>query len=173
MKFIVTLKTWQLFILLFFPFVLIYLAFFLPLDTDNFFLLTNILMMVNGVIFLFWFMSLGILMDRKNVVENKPSIHFFILNILLAAIYMVINLTIQTLLGINIILRYPITVLIHLYSMFGILYGLYFLSKSLVMIEKNRIVNFREYMKTLLLIWVYPVGIWFIHPRVKQVLNNR
>jgi hypothetical protein len=173
MKSIITLKTWQLFILLFLPFVLIYLAFFLPLDTDIFFLFTNILIMINGAIFSIWFKSLGIFMDKKNVVDNKPSLFFFISNILFAGIYMVINLTFQSLLGINILLRYPITILIHLYSMFAILYGLYFLSKSLVMIEKNRVVNFREYSKTLLLIWVYPVGIWFIHPRIQQVLNNR
>ncbi len=157
--------------LLSFPIAFIYLSFFLPLATDTIFLFTNIVIMVNGIIMLLWFISLAILFDKENEIEKKPSVTYFLINILLAGIYMVVSILFQ-LFGIN-LLENIVFILIHLYSMYAIAYGLYFLSKSLVMLEKNRNVSFREYIKTLLLIWFYPIGVWFVHPRVKQVLNHK
>ena len=46
------------------------------------------------------------------------------------------------------------------------LYGLYFISRNLVMAEKKQKVVLGNYVVTFFLILFYPIGIWFVQPRV-------
>ena len=50
------------------------------------------------------------------------------------------------------------------------LYCILFVAKSLVTIEKNRAINLTKYLSTASLIAIFPIGVWKIQPRIRNVL---
>jgi hypothetical protein len=60
-------------------------------------------------------------------------------------------------------------VLLHLSSMAGIFYCLYFTAKALKTVERNARVPVSEYVGEFFLLWFYPVGIWLLQPRVNRL----
>ncbi|WP_426062043.1 hypothetical protein [Hymenobacter sp. B1770] len=60
-------------------------------------------------------------------------------------------------------------VLLHLSSMAGIFYCLYFTAKALKTVERNAPVPLSEYVGEFFLLWFYPVGLWMLQPRVNQL----
>ena len=61
---------------------------------------------------------------------------------------------------------------LHLFSMFGILYCLYFAAKTLKTIELQREVTFSDFAGEFFLIWFFPIGIWFIQPRINRLMQE-
>jgi len=57
---------------------------------------------------------------------------------------------------------------LHLLAMFCLFYLLYFVSKSLVLAETCKPASFNEYAGLFFLIWVFPIGVWFIQPRINR-----
>lgn len=60
----------------------------------------------------------------------------------------------------------------HLLAMAAIFYALLFTAKSLVTLEKNEAVGFFEYSGPFFLIWFFPIGVWFVQPRVNRLLGG-
>jgi hypothetical protein len=60
----------------------------------------------------------------------------------------------------------------HLFAMYCILYPLYFISKNLVMAELGKPVTFSGYATAFFLIWFFPIGIWFIQPRINSLYKK-
>jgi hypothetical protein len=58
---------------------------------------------------------------------------------------------------------------VHLFSMFCMFYCLYFISKELKAVEWQRPVTFSVYTGEFFLIWFFPIGIWFIQPRINKL----
>jgi hypothetical protein len=61
---------------------------------------------------------------------------------------------------------------LHLFSMFCIFYCLYFNAKALKAVEWRRPVTFGDYAGEFFLLWFFPLGIWFIQPRINQLFRN-
>ncbi len=61
---------------------------------------------------------------------------------------------------------------LHLISMFCIFYALYFVSKNLAMTAKQEVVRINDYVGGFLLLWFFPVGIWFIQPLVNDTFKH-
>jgi hypothetical protein len=61
----------------------------------------------------------------------------------------------------------------HLLAMVCLLYQPKFVSKSLVMAETGKSKAFRDYAGLFLLIWFFPIGVWFIQPRINQLYATR
>lgn len=49
------------------------------------------------------------------------------------------------------------------------LYAFYFAAKNLAMAEKSGPVKFRDYAGPLLLIWFFPLGVWFVQPGINRL----
>jgi hypothetical protein len=60
----------------------------------------------------------------------------------------------------------------HLFAMYCLFYVLYFVSKSLVLAETSKPVSFYDYAGPFFLIWVFPVGIWIIQPRINRLYES-
>jgi hypothetical protein len=58
---------------------------------------------------------------------------------------------------------------LHLLAMFCIIYCLYFVAKSMVMVETGRDVTFRGYAQQFFLLSLFPVGIWVIQPKINRL----
>ena len=61
----------------------------------------------------------------------------------------------------------------HLLCMFCLFYLIYFVSRSLVMIETGKPVPFSEYAVPFFLLWFSPLGVWIIQPKVNRLYAER
>lgn len=62
---------------------------------------------------------------------------------------------------------------LHFFAMFCMFYILYFVSKSLVMAESDKSASFYEYAGPFFLLWLFPIGIWFVQPRVNRLYADK
>jgi hypothetical protein len=60
----------------------------------------------------------------------------------------------------------------HLLAVFCIFSALFIVSRLLVISEEKKLVKANRCFGTFLLFWFFPVGIWFVHPRIKKVLEG-
>ena len=63
-------------------------------------------------------------------------------------------------------------VVMHLLAMVSIFYALGFTAKQLAKLERGQNVSFFSYSGPFFLFWFFPVGIWFIQPKVNQLLGG-
>jgi hypothetical protein len=66
-----------------------------------------------------------------------------------------------------------IIVPLHLLATIGVIYALIFPARNLVMAERGKRIQFSGYFLTLFLLWIFPVGVWFIQPRLNALLDRR
>ena len=57
----------------------------------------------------------------------------------------------------------------HLVATFCMFYNLYFVAKSLKLVELQRPVGFYDYSGPLFLLWFFPAGIWVVQPRINRL----
>lgn len=62
-----------------------------------------------------------------------------------------------------------IMLLLHLFSVFCIFYCMYFVAKTYKTAELQREVSFSDFIGEFFLVWFYPVGIWFLQPRLNKM----
>ena len=62
---------------------------------------------------------------------------------------------------------------LHLFSMFCILYSLYFVAKTFKTVELQREVTFSDFAGEFFLIWFYPIGIWIVQPKINKMVEDQ
>jgi hypothetical protein len=62
--------------------------------------------------------------------------------------------------------------LLHFFSIFCILHTIYFSAKIIRCAELQRDARFSTFVGYFFLIWIFPVGIWFIQPRINALIEN-
>ena len=65
-----------------------------------------------------------------------------------------------------------IIVLLHLLSMFGIFYSIYFAAKTFKTIELQREVSFSDFAGEFFMFWFYPIGIWIVQPKINKMIER-
>lgn len=70
-------------------------------------------------------------------------------------------------LGLSFIVILPM----HFFSIFCIFYSMWFVAKSLKMVERYQFVEFGDYAGDFFLIWFFFVGVWFIQPRINRLFD--
>lgn len=60
----------------------------------------------------------------------------------------------------------------HLFSAFCIIYTWYFTVKTLRSAEMQKEAHFSDYIGEFFMIWFFPVGIWFLQPRINALVNG-
>lgn len=120
--------------------------------------------------FVAWFWSMGSFLNSISEPTLRLRVRFFRFALLYPTVYIVIffatfNATGPTLLA----LIFPL----HLFAMFCLFYDLYFVSKSLALVEKGRLVSFYDYSGAFFLLWFFPLGVWFIQPRINRLYAER
>jgi len=63
-------------------------------------------------------------------------------------------------------------VFMHFLGMAAVFYSIGFTAKQLTKLEQNKDVTFFSYSGPFFLLWLFPVGVWFIQPKVNQLLGN-
>ena len=60
---------------------------------------------------------------------------------------------------------------LHLFAMYCIFYTIWFIAKSIATIENNKVVGFDIYAGNFFLLWFFPIGIWWVHPKVRNIFS--
>lgn len=61
---------------------------------------------------------------------------------------------------------------LHLLSMFGIFYSMYFVAKTIKTVELQKEVSFSDFAGEFFMIWFYIIGIWIIQPKINKMIED-
>ncbi|MEL7122386.1 MAG: hypothetical protein AAFO07_23275 [Bacteroidota bacterium] len=182
-------KHWQIFILIFgIPF----LAQMLSLSAVTYTIAINentdkaiglfsffpFLIVLSIVFYFAWFFSIGVGLQKSipshinlNVKRFKifllfPAIYMFLL--MLFMYYMFTNMTVTAMNTFALVFIIPM----HLFAIFCMFYCMYFVAKTYKTAELQREVSFGDFVGEFFLIWFYPIGVWFLQPKINELNSN-
>ena len=117
-----------------------------------------------------WFYSIGYFFNSITRPELRLKTSFFLFSVgyppIFFAFYLGNIIGDKTRIGAFI---FPLLIL----YMVCILYLLYFVSKSLVLAETEKPATFYEFAGPFFLLWIFPIGIWYVQPRVNRLYAER
>lgn len=132
------------------------------------------------IIFLFgWYYSVGVGLNRKLSDDLKLKVGKFKVFLFIPVVYILlfsifVAIVLPQLLGALVttstapLLMFPV----HLFVMFCIFYCIYFVAKTIKTLELQRKVGFSDFAGEFFLIWLFPIGIWLIQPRVNKLYQG-
>ncbi|HYC86296.1 MAG TPA: hypothetical protein VEB86_13780 [Chryseosolibacter sp.] len=130
-----------------------------------------------------WYWSIAIgLQDRlpPTVKMNvrKFKVFFFIPVVYMIVIFSAISIAFDTFFPLTpegigwVLIVFAFIFPVHLFCVFCIFYCLYFVAKTVKTAELQREVGFSEFSTEFFLIWLFPVGVWFVQPRINRMANG-
>lgn len=177
-------KHWQIFIITFgLPFLLqLIFMIFTGNEPELMMRIAPFIMIIFFLGFFGWFWSIAIGLQNKVPPLIKMKVRKFKIFILIPLIYiplafglmdLVFDSTTQTgaepssaLVGGIFAIIFPL----HILSMFGLFYSLYFVAKTLKTVELQRDVTFSDFAGEFFMIWFFPIGIWVIQPKINSMI---
>lgn len=171
-------KHWQLFLIFFILMFVFQISFLLQIGLNESIDFFGLQTAVFIGCFLSWFYFLIIGLNKKikneSLKANTRNLLFFII---FPILYILISFTIFPG-GFNISTEGesdsdPIWLLVifpvHLFSMFCIFYLLYKTAKTIKVSEIQRSVKFVDFAGEFFLLWFFPIGIWFLQPKINKL----
>ena len=128
----------------------------------------------------FWSITIGLqekIPENAKIEITKFKIFFFIplIYILIFSIYhgSMIDGLMENTTQSNGLMRISPAIIgpLHLFSTFCIFYIIYFVTKTIKTVELQRQVSFSDFSGDFFMIWLYPIGIWTIQPRVNKIIE--
>ena len=112
-----------------------------------------------------WLFATFISLKNEMPKEVKISPVWFVIRLIYAIVYIV---------ALEVLFNGKVTSFLmpfHIFAVLSIFSCLFSASRSLVICEEKSKQRFDKYIGTFLLFWFYPIGVWFIHPRIKRILQ--
>ncbi len=129
----------------------------------------SIFVRVIGVIILFlWYLVLGLSLNSVTDNPHKFKPGLFILAIILCA-FGYSNMNLQLIFAENYIIPFFVSILSTPLTLLGLIYVFRNLSISLKSLETNRKDRFEECVIDALLLFAFPIGVWFTQPRINKL----
>lgn len=129
----------------------------------------EIVMVLSVIFFITWLWSMGSVLNLVAQPELRMRQRFFRFANGYAVAYMFVFFAAFN--SAN-----PVFVLVfiplHLFAFFCMFYDLYFVSESLALAETRKPVFFPDYAGEFFLLWFFPIGIWFIQPKINRLCGS-
>lgn len=165
-------KHWQLFIVLVGSMILAQAIMFNSImsggQPDIFSLLIPMLLV--GIVFFGWLVAVASACHKALPTELSSSPKPMQVALFYAFLYMAFGFTYFALNPGNVS---GFIVIPHLLAMASIFYSLGFTAKQLAKLEHGKDVAFFTYSGPLFLFWFFPVGVWFLQPKINQLLGEK
>ena len=172
MKFFITAKHWQLFILLMLPMFLSQLLVFNSFQTNEMPNITTVfgLTLMMMLILFAWVSSIASECFKRLPPELASSPTKMYVGLVYASLYLVVasNFFMNPQHGLP-----SLIVPFHLLAMVAIFYSIGFTAKQLIKLEQQKDVSFVDYCGPFFLLWFFPIGVWFLQPKVNRLLSGR
>jgi hypothetical protein len=176
-------KAWQIFVALVAPMLLaqFYIAAAIPApsgagpapDVAALEQLSRRMLMVGLVMFLLflsWLVSIGWVSNQQVSAVLRPTIRWFFAAAVYAIAYFAFaSYFLPSSLSTGGDLPWMIFAM-HLLAMVAVFYVLGFSAKNLIMSERQSPVSFFDYSGPFFLLWFFPIGVWFVQPRVNRLV---
>ena len=120
--------------------------------------------------FVAWFWSMGSFLNSIGEPTFRLRVGFFRFALLYPTVYMFIFFALFSS-SRPAVLAFLLP--LHFFAMFCLFYDLYFVSKSLALVETGKLVSFSDYAGSFFLLWIFPLGVWFIQPRINRLYAER
>ena len=122
-----------------------------------------------GVFWVFyavWFWSMGSFLYSLVSPMLRPNLRVFRVALAYPIVYAVLfSVFFDRLTPILILAIFPF----HLLALYCLFYDLNFVTKNLALAETGRVVSFYDYAGTFFLFGFFPLGIWFVQPRINRL----
>lgn len=176
MKFFLTLKHWQLFLLLFgLTFALMiatrtvesmkgYVGGLSPYDTG--------VMILYCALLLGWFYSLAVNLHKRLPPQAGMSLTRFRIMFFFPLVFFGSGFLLRPTESDSAALALLI-VLGSFFSMYCIFYVIYFIAKEIKTVELQQRVTFGDYAGEFFGLWFSPIGIWYIQPKINNLFTNK
>lgn len=116
--------------------------------------------------FFLWFWSMGSFLNELISPENRPGLGFFRFSLTYPPLYFVLFFAAF---GSASPMLWTVIFPLHMLGMVCMFYLLYFVSKSLALVELGRNVTFYDYAGPFFLLWFFPFGVWVVQPRLNRI----
>lgn len=178
-------KHWQIFLLIFVvPLILELIAIPVVIATENFSLffvfILFIMVVAMGTQFS-WYYSVGTALAGRLPSNAGMNVRRFRNFVFIPVAYIMLFMLFvgsEVLFAINdgppspmLALSFIVIIPLHFFSIFCIFYSMWFVAKSLKMVERYQFVEFGDYAGDFFLIWFFFVGVWFIQPRINRLFD--
>lgn len=139
------------------------------------------------LLILYWLWSVGVGLNNRLSKELRLQTSKFRISLIIIVLYLVtiliyIWVIMNGWVSYNIFYRYtdngmnlPIFALFFLLNVFiafCFLFSYHFVAKILKTAESHRKADFSSYVGDFFLIWLFPIGIWFIQPRINNLVKD-
>jgi hypothetical protein len=168
-------KAWQLFFLLFcipfaLSFVLSVMSIAMKGNIFDFGVVSFINIMI-VIVFIGWFWTIGTKLNAKVNQDIRMKSNLFRFALIYVAVYALIFHFVTPFFQSHQGLIFNI-IPFHLFAIVCIFYGIYFVSKNIVMAERQQTVCLSDYIGEFFLVWFFPIGVWFIQPKINEMFKD-
>ncbi|NCF35754.1 MAG: hypothetical protein GWP56_05110 [Gammaproteobacteria bacterium] len=166
MTFFLKLRHWELFLMLALP-TIMSLMFDLPLEP----LVVATIGLFMLLVLFGWMLSIGAWANRQLPESRQRSPLPFAVGLLLPIVYLLMYIFLYIpLLQDGVPSRPPLWLLpMHMFSMVGTFYGLWYTARQLKSLQENTEADFMIFSSTFFMLFIFPLGIWLIQPSVNQL----
>jgi hypothetical protein len=170
---LLTMKDWQAFVLLTWTIILSGLiSGFTLVSGIGYIVEISITLSIAGtVIVLAWLYAVGVGLESRMPMTARLSGAFFRFNLIYLLLYTLAFQILWPAEGIRLFLG-SLTTIFDIYSAVALLDVLYFVANALVSVEKGRPGRFMEYLGPAIAAFFFPVGIWFLQPRIRKIFGG-
>ena len=149
----------------------------------NYMMIFPIIMILLLAVHYGWFWAVGVGLQHKLPPEVTMKVGRFKIFLLIPVVYIlcIVGFVASTMSNVfqngtppdfEIVWIIAFIVPLHFFCMFCIFYGMYFVAKTFKSAELQREVILSDYEGEFFLIWFFPIGIWFIQPKINEMIEE-
>ncbi len=168
-RYFLKLKSWELFLMAVLPLILTYMLRFEYTAT----LIGSLVFFVVIVVFS-WLFSIGIWANQHLPQDRQKNLFLLALGFTIPLVYILLLILVYfPTLSPESRPQPPGWMLpMHILSMIGIFYSVWFSARQYLALQREREVDTTRFSNIFFLMWVFPLGIWIIQPGVNQLFNK-
>jgi len=168
-RYFLKLKSWELFLMVVLPLALTYLMQFKFTVS----LIGNIVLFVVIVVFS-WLFSIGKWANQHLPKDQQKNLVLFTLGFAVPLVYILLLILVYfPTLSPGSRPQPPGWMLpMHILSMIGIFYSIWFSARQYIALQREREVDTTRFSNIFFLMWIFPLGIWIIQPGVNQLFDK-
>lgn len=154
------LKPWILFAVMMFPSMIANIV-----DLAGFWYLVSAIWC--GLIYTCWLFSIGITFSKEST--SRFAIGLFKTGVIYSLIYSLLVFYDAS----DTSEFFPLwQIPLHFIAVFFVFYLIFFVAKNLIQFEINHHFETKSFFLTFCAIWFFPIGIFFVQPRINQIINH-
>lgn len=128
-----------------------------------------------------WYYAVGTNLYKKLPETATINLKLFKIFLFIPVVYVLLfSMFIQGMLGNGEISKighptptfFAIFIPLNLFLIFCFFYCIYFIGKALKIVECQKNMTFNDCIVEILLIWIFPIGVWVIQPRINKLFDK-